>query len=269
MSTRFCEKCGWDSYENMTQVNNRSTVLDDLGEILNVVRSIEEYAKKLAELEDEIEKITKEAESESKKLTVHGKRIVKISCIVAAFIGFLMWEFIGAVFMVAIVGWLSFCIVDYNESKKYATERLQKKEAYEDEFLVPKQQLFERLAIEVNDFANSDKVRWAEDVVGSEFFSVDRVETLYNFISSKRADSIKEAINLYDVHQHQQKMENMQTEVLLLNRNMSKEMQNQTKEIYNQSKNLREIGKNTKSASRMNKVNVLINYKIYKNTNKK
>lgn len=56
----------------------------------------------------------------------------------------------------------------------------------------------------------SEESSWAKDIIGEELFNLESIEQLINIVKSRRADSLKEALNKYDSTEHINKMEEMQ-----------------------------------------------------------
>ena len=101
----------------------------------------------------------------------------------------------------------------------------------------------------------TDRVEWAVGIVGEAWFNPEDISGLTDLIKSGRADSLKEALNLYDDVQHRKRMESMQMDVKLATEisaseamKQTREMQAQSQQMQRQAQQLQEINQNTKEA---------------------
>lgn len=127
-------------------------------------------------------------------------------------IAFLGWTIIGLV--VALI-WHSSMNKKYKQTylAEHEAENNQNAEAYIAENIVPLENQLEDVNNKVADLYESGKVEEAIDFVGEDLFNYGCIEDLYNIIKSRKADNLKEALNLYDDTLHKARMEEMQAAI--------------------------------------------------------
>ena len=99
----------------------------------------------------------------------------------------------------------------------------------------------------------------AIDFVGEDLFAYECIEDLYNLIKSRRADNLKEALNLYDDTLHKARMEEMQAAIQNASEIAASESVKQT--AYS-----KEIAKSSHQAATAAKATAYHTRKIDKNT---
>lgn len=62
----------------------------------------------------------------------------------------------------------------------------------------------------LNRLAEKGQVAWAIDIVGEDMFDAESVNILYQIIDSRRANTLKEALNKYDEEMYRRNMQAMQ-----------------------------------------------------------
>lgn len=86
-------------------------------------------------------------------------------------------------------------------------------QAYFSKNVIPLQERLDKVEKDLDELYTSGEVQWASDFVGSDMFEYHIISDLYDLIKSRRADNLKEALNLYDSAQHQVRMEEMQAAI--------------------------------------------------------
>lgn len=134
-------------------------------------------------------------------------------------------------------------------------------DAYLNDNLPEVQQCLFELEEELNYFLTSDEVEWGMNLVGEELFFSECVKELINYIETHRCDSIKEALNKYDVVNHEKRMEGMQ-------RHIESATQIQAEEAVKQTKYARKTARNTTVSAVASVVTANNTRKINKNVKK-
>ncbi|MGN0389813.1 MAG: hypothetical protein ACI4L2_03285 [Wujia sp.] len=91
------------------------------------------------------------------------------------------------------------------------------KELVEDYYFITYQANVEKLKemrIKFEEFVGSGCEAWCIDCIGEEFYSISAIDDIYGMIKSRRADSIKEAINQIDATKYRERMESAQQAIL-------------------------------------------------------
>lgn len=121
---------------------------------------------------------------------------------------------IGSIIGAVILGGLAYFIVRAIVTPADLREHEEENNANADDYIrqnvEPLQIRLEEVYTLRNNLNDSGKITWAIDVVGRDMFYSACISDLYNLIKSRRADSLKEALNKYDDEQHKAHMEEMQ-----------------------------------------------------------
>lgn len=120
----------------------------------------------------------------------------------------------------------------------------------------------EKLNKERNDYIDTGIVDWAVSIVGGDIFdSVEALEEIRTFITSRRADSLKEAFRLYDEAEHRSRMELMQGAI-------QNAVEIQAEESVKQTAYSKEIAKSTHQAATAAKATAYHTRKIKRDVHK-
>ena len=103
-------------------------------------------------------------------------------------------------------------------------------------------------------------IAWARDIVTSEIFNMGATAELRILVEKRRADTLKEALNLFDSNRYRERMESIQKEILANSDATAEETAKQTVLIQETEKSARQ----TAAASKWTAVNTYRSYKIQK-----
>ncbi|NLM18801.1 MAG: hypothetical protein GX217_02105, partial [Clostridiaceae bacterium] len=148
---------------------------------------------------EEINKKTKDIENKSGFITYLGT-------IISAVLGVSLFKFIGLI-VGLIAGWFVFAIIDSMVNKDKNSEKAQ---LYYNENYPPMESKKNETLNRAKRFFNSSEFTEARAVIPNDYFDSISAEYLVNAVENKRADSIKEAINLYEEYLHRSRMEELQ-----------------------------------------------------------
>lgn len=113
----------------------------------------------------------------------------------------------GAITLIGIYAILKYCQVRGEKDKKRVTEEY---EHIVNKLLPPAKQEFDDNCKKLQSLWDLPMKERAVSLLGADYFDVDCIDFFYNVISNNRAESIKEAINLYEEALYRQKMLDMQ-----------------------------------------------------------
>ena len=203
------------TYQPMVSANDvgnldRQGTMDLLMEVEKIAKEEEGYNEEIAHLVKEIDNQQKKAEEIRKSLSSKASTITLGIAIVAAIIGtFIVPILLTIIF--GVVGYLiAYAIIAPRDFKKHEAENNEKANAYIQQNVEPLQVSLNEVYALKADLNDSGKIAWAIDVVGKDLFYSVCISDLYNLIKSRRADSLKEALNKYDDEQYKAHMEEMQ-----------------------------------------------------------
>lgn len=113
-----------------------------------------------------------------------------------------------------IIGIIWYLLMSKKYKEKYLQEHAEENnsnaEKYIAENIAPLEAELEDVYNQISDLHESGKVAEAVDFVGEDMFAYGCIEDLYNLIKSRKADNLKEALNLYDDSMYKARMEEMQ-----------------------------------------------------------
>lgn len=203
------------TYQSMVSANDvgnldRQGTMDLLIEVERIAKEEEGYNEEIAHLVKEIDDQQKEANLIREGLSAKAGGIIMGVTIVAAIIGTTIVPILLTIIFGAIAYFIACAIIAPRDLKKHEAENNEKADAYIREKIEPLQVQLNELYSLKADLNDSGKIAWAIDVVGKDLFYSVCISDLYNLIKSRRADSLKEALNKYDDEQYKTHMEEMQ-----------------------------------------------------------
>lgn len=150
---------------------------------------------------------------------------------------------------------------------KNQSKRDQAANAYLMENTAPLREKIEIAQNEITKIRCSNEGVWAIEIIGEDLFSLESVNQLIEIVKSRRADTLKEALNKYDNTVHTNRMEEMQaaiqnaSELAAVESVKQTELAAQTARSAHQAAtaakitayNTRQIDKNTRNFRRKNK----------------
>lgn len=246
-----------------------------INQILEMFRVVEEDAIKLASLESKIDEIYKKIDSYN-GLSHTGTIISLLIIILFGGIGTVMFPIIGTIIGGIIGGYLAYLIDTKIIEKILKTEEKHAKKREElKKGLEPLEAQFDQIAMESNVFLKSEGVKRANAAIPAEFYNKSALASLKEILETRRADNLKEAINVYDTKMHHMKMESLQEKNINLTQSILQESQKQTQYAETAAQNSKITAENSKVAAQNSKktlrnarVQTVLNYGIYKEVKK-
>ena len=182
--------------------------------LYEVGRIAETYEELISERDTVSQNIKTEKEKAEELRTVVSVR-AKVIKWIAILSSFLIWMF-SFVFgiVVTIVIWI---VMNKTVIKKDLIKHEEENNANADRYLqdvvVPLETRLQEINTELKELRASGKIEWAKDIVGDNMFNSQCIVDLYDLIKNRRADSLKEALNLYDDIQYKARMEASQAAI--------------------------------------------------------
>jgi len=236
---------------------DRQETLQLLDEVRRIAGDYEQCNDEIIRLNAEITAEQQKGEMLPKPLSIEAKqkvrKIVIIAAVVSAvsFLVFAIPAIIVAVFM--------YMSIRNKDLQAHAAEHDARIRAYLSEHITPLKTQLAEVRGRQNIIIRDGRLEWALDVIGKDLFYSGCIDDISNLIRSRRADSLKEALNKYDDTQHKERIEAMQQSI-----------QNATElaavEAVKQTARLKQIEKNSHEAASAAKLNAAINYGTYRNT---
>lgn len=221
---------------------NREETLSLLEKVLQIIKNKEHLINEEKNILAQINKNIETAESIQKKYP-------SSICTTSFLIGLLVGIFAGACsnFFIGLIAFFVVFFILFTQKKKKHFEKygLQQEKAarrYLEESNTPLYEKKEQINLELEELKASGKIDWAEDIIGEELFTSNAVSAIYNLIKNRRADSLKEALNLYDESLHRTRMEEMQADIQYA-------VEVTAAEAIKQTEYTQEIAKNTHEAA--------------------
>lgn len=209
------------TYQPMVSANDvgnldRQGTMDVLIEVGKIAKESEGYNEEIADLAKRIDNEQKKAEEFRKSLSAKANKTILKATIIAALIG-AIWRIpfgkgyiLSAVVFGAIAYFIARAIIAPKDLKEHEVENNANADAYIQQNVEPLQDRLKEVHALIADLNDSGRMPWAIDVVGRDLFYSACISDLYNLVKSRRADSLKEALNKYDDEQYKARMKEMQ-----------------------------------------------------------
>jgi len=193
----------------------RKDLLKAFNEMLRIFNEIDTRANTIEKVKANISNVTQEVNKIRYGFSKHEKTVIAVMYAVIAIMLWIELEFfIGALVlsgMVMVV--FSFCVKVKN-SISPAKSQAALAEMYRVQKLVPLEQQLQALKNELNVYLCSGEVQWLKEALNNKYLNKNIIKMLIEFVDSGRADSLKEALNLYEEVAHRERMETMQSSIL-------------------------------------------------------
>lgn len=271
-TTRFCPGCGRKIIPEETEiiekpVDNAGEIKEILMKAIEVIDKIENALQKRTifdEYRDSAKKKKDEmiSEASSASTTVGCLGIILGIVIIIVCIFYSLHFFLTLSIMagyIILVWYIESNVAEsYNENEKKA----QAIEWYNNEIALINEQEA-RFDKEFNSYCVSDEVVLVRTIVPENYFDKEPIQFFIKMLDEHRADTFKEAINLYEEYLYRENMANMQQQQLIMQGQQLKEThelsKNVTNQMQRQSYYMQQISDNTKSTQRAIKINAAIN----------
>lgn len=228
-------------------------------ELLVVLKRVKDTILSIEQLNNEMETTNKAVENvveESKEKESQAGGITFIGIGIGALLGISLLGIIGL-----IIGFLIGFFVGYSIDNKVNEQKYleQSKQYYNEKYPdVEKRKNEIKNAAKV--FFNSPVFIEAQEVIPRDYFDIESVENITKMIENRRADTLKEAINMYEDHLHKTRIEEMQKQQVIATQEAA-DAQKQTAQATQQQVNIsQDIYKNAKATKRATQLNTFINF---------
>lgn len=253
-------KSNYDSEIDLSSMGREET-LNLLAEVKQIISALEEYTEKIEAIDLKLSENEKKANELRNHVSGGTYALICLISFGIAIVGACFLSIFGFI----IFGVIGFAIVCTIMSEDYLKKHKAENDAAADEFLrnnsdplLPQR---DELHSELENLKESGSLDWALDIVGEEMFSSSAVEEVYGLIKGRRADNLKEALNLYDSTKYRERMEAMQSAI-------KDASEIAAAEAVKQTSTMTEIEKSSHQAANAAKINAAINYGTYRNTKK-
>ena len=190
---------------------DREQLMQVLYEIGRTVETYEELTSERGTVKREI-KTEKEKAEELRKAVSARAKAIKWIAILCSFITWAFLSFYGIV--VTIVVWIAMNkIVIKRDLMEHADINNANADRYLKEVVMPLETRLQEINAELEELQASGKIEGAKNIVGENMFFSQCIGDLYDLVKNRRADSLKEALNLYDDIQYKARMEASQTAI--------------------------------------------------------
>lgn len=230
---------------------NGKQLLDTLKRARDTIVFAEQLQAELEGIEKAIEGIKKKTKDIENKSGI----ITYVGTVISTLLGIVVFQFIGLIVGI-IAGWFIFSIIDATVNGKKNSEKAQ---LYYNENYPPLENKRNESLNKAKRFFNSAKFAEARAVIPDDYFDSASAEYLVKAVENKRAESIKEAINLYEEYLYRSRMEEMQKQQLEASQEAAKAQKEIAKAAKEQVKTSKEIARNTRATTRAVRLNTFVN----------
>ena len=117
----------------------------------------------------------------------------------------------GVPFIASAVGFIILCVIIFSiDSYTLEKKRKLKAQTYYEDNMPPIEQKLSMLDQEIKNAWQTDEAKRMDELIPDDYQSSYAVQYFLKVIENRRADSLKEAFNLFEEYKHQQKMEEFQ-----------------------------------------------------------
>ena len=236
---------------------DRQDTMKVLVEAGRIAKELEQLESDIAELSSKLTEEREKVEEFRTALTKKAKRkIWTVTIVVGGIACLTMSPVVGA-----FIGLIVLIVMNVTVGKKdravHADENNARADEYYREHVVPLERRFNGVCGKKDDVISGGKKQWAIDVVGEDMFYSLCIGDLYDLVKSRRADTLKEALNLYDDVLYKERMEELQAEIKNASEISARESMKQTalarqtaKAAKRTAANTRRIKRNTREIDR-------------------
>lgn len=243
--------------ESSVSIMNREETMQTLYEVGKIAETFEELSSEQGLIRQTL-KTEKDKAEELRKVVSTKAKAIKWIAILCSMITWTLLFFFGVV--VTIIVWI---VMNKTVIKKDLIEHEAENNANADRYLkevvAPLEVKLQENMASLEELHTSGKIEWAKDIVGEEMFYSQCIGDLYDLIKNRRADNLKEALNLYDDIQYKARMEASQVAI-----------QNATEvaaaESVKQTAYAKEMAKNTHQTATAAKATAYHTRQVQKNT---
>lgn len=190
----------------------REETLNMLYEAGRIAESSEALDKEASSIRTEINAQKKKAD-ELRKVVSGKAKAIKWIVILCSLITWPFLAVIGGVIITIIVWVVMNKTVIKSDLKAHEAENNANAEKYITEHVAPLENSLQEVEKQIAELETSGKIAWAKDIVGEDMFYSACIGDLYDLVKSRRADNLKEALNLYDDVQYKARMEESQAAI--------------------------------------------------------
>lgn len=238
-------------------VMNREETMQTLYEVGKIVETFEILSSEESVVRQNIKTEKDKTEELRNAVSTSAKAIKWIAIMCSLF----TWTFLSIFgIIVTIIVWVVINkTVIKNDLKKHEAENNANADKYSKDVVEPLEARLQEIVAELKELHASGKIEWAKDIVGEGMFYSQCIGDLYDLIKNRRADNLKEALNLYEDIQYKARMEASQAAI----QNAS---EIQAAESVKQTAYAKEIAKSSHQAATAAKATAYHTRQVSKNT---
>ena len=246
-------------------------VLQEIGRIISIYNG---FDTEIAKTDEEIKKEEWNKNRIGMKLSPKAKMIYRGLLIVCGFSGWMvafvlsggsvLLGLIGVVIMLIMAYMIRVEVIGPMDRNFRGKEIAKEEEEYQKTMIDPLYARKNDLIARKNEMANSPMIQWAYDVIGEDMFDIDSIQMLYNIIKSRRADTLKEALNKLDDEFHKARMEQMQQDIKNAAEKTATEAAKQTAHLKEVEQSAKETAAAARQTAAATTVSALADYDAYK-----
>lgn len=225
----------------------RLELLKNLDSSRNIITAISKEQQKLESINSQIDEVNKKIE-QIKGYGV-GCFVVMAAVVIAVFIHFILCILVIALSFIA-------------DAKYFTPKREQKAELYYNKSMPQLLQNKSAVEEELKKLYSSKEAKDMMEFIPDKYQSVHAANFIYEAVDNQRADTLKEALNLYEEDSHRTRMETMQKEQIETARESLKkqrEVLDTQRELLDEAKKTTEATNRTAASVRHKNVRDFIN----------
>lgn len=201
----------YSTVETPVNTMNREQTMQTLYEVGRIAETYEKLISEQSVVRQNI-KTEKDKAEELRKVVSAGAKAIKWIAILCSFITWTFLSVFGLVVTIAVWVAMNKTVIK-KDLIKHADENNANADRHLKEVVMPLETRLQEINAELEELRASGKIEWAKDIVGDNMFYSQCIGDLYDLIKNRRADSLKEALNLYDDNQYKARMEASQAAI--------------------------------------------------------
>lgn len=235
----------------------REETMQTLYEVGQIAETFEILSSEGMELRKRI-RVEKDRAEELRNAVSGRAKAIKWTAIICSLITWLFFFLFGIV--VTIFVWVIMNKTVIKKDRiKHEAENNENANKHLETVVAPLEAELENISLQLEELRTSGKIVWAKDIVGEEMFYSECIGDLYDLIKNRRADNLKEALNLYDDNQYKARMEARQAAI-------QNATEIQAVEAVKQTAYLEETAKNTHQSATAAKATAYHTRQVARNT---
>ena len=236
----------------------RDELVKGLNELLNVSQIITDKSADIQNTQSQIAELEGERDNLGLPLPIGYKIAIGVIDLIYFFMAAAQdLSFVVIIVILLLVTVCSGYLLKVLYEHLHSDELEKLRQSFAKKNIIPLQDILRAQKDELQAFLESDYAVWANEALPERYLLPTCIRSIIDYVESRRADTLKEALNLYEEEIHRRKMETMQAQIVESTRKASEEANKQTSLFADLQQELRSTKKAVKTGNAINLLNFL------------